>query len=342
VIDPLPRWRFELNVEGQDIPQHAVFIGDSIVGPWFRLERETGRPIWCRSRPMPDAIYAVSREVILAGETVSQGPGTYTAGIYAISWSTGEVLWTHHHAGDHRLRPAHVDLAAAVGDRDRDRVKAVVDDRVITCQGRVLDLETGVQIATISRDELAASPNVGGLLGLALHTPAWRFYAEGEVALASGHWLALGDPKTAALYRGMRKLMPKGMTGPRAPFGRGEPLRLHRRGRKGQGRWDYELGTERAWIDSTFYALRLVEPYLYFVYAATETPHVDLTPPPNQAHYQLACLELDSGHVVQTLRVGDESATAARIEDADARTILLSVQSARAWRLYAHAVAGAQ
>ena len=94
MIDPQPRWTHTSRTKLTRAYEFVRLHEDSVLGQWWCLDLDSGRVRWQAPELAPDTIVAVSEGVILATGMRSSGPTTTTAGNWAISLETGELLWT--------------------------------------------------------------------------------------------------------------------------------------------------------------------------------------------------------------------------------------------------------
>lgn len=77
---------------------HVHLLADRVLGQWFCLERETGKPLWDQASAEWDSVLGVSEGVIVATGVEIRRPFSGTFGAFGIALQTGELLWTSHYA----------------------------------------------------------------------------------------------------------------------------------------------------------------------------------------------------------------------------------------------------
>jgi len=284
---------------------------------------------------MPETVFHAGGEVIIATQTISRGPGTFSAGIYAFSMETGQALWTNHCPAGLRQGPYPITLKAG---EDWEGPRLIRERRLITTTGRLLDLFTGEEEGSLPQKEIHRLE----LEEMERLPPDIRFYSSGEISLEGGRRLCLGSPAKAAQYRVIRKFLPAGMLGPRPGFGRGAPFKLCCLDREKAAQWTFQLDPQQQWMDSNCFAMRLMGDSLLFVCAHLE-PHHELSPEGmivQPALFSLYRLDLQTGRIVTRTQLGHEPLELARIEDHGEDELLISLRTHQSARLMLFSIEG--
>ena len=309
VLSATPRWTV---TPKQGLTQwygHVHVLRRIVLGQWFAASRDEGVIQWEARHARANTICDVSEEsgVILASEMRSDGPWTASFGCYAISLSTGELLWANHGSGMRRGVLRALDYIPAFTNELRDTPLAIRENACICTSGRVLDLMTGKPMGQLAKTELEA-------LGVKPNRSAGEdLYFAGEVTLPD-YRLCISN----------HTRQPKG--GIRFVHG---ILRLSGIEPNGSARWTFDIQTTGYHTDGNYFSYRLVPPYTYFVVSEGEQwkahprqPHARL---PNSTRYRVLTLDVRSGEIVQDKPICDAACDGARIEDADGTGLMVSM-----------------
>ncbi len=156
MIEPTPHWTFNARPTLTQWYGHVHLLPGHALGQWFCVDRDTGRLLWERSFTRPNSVSGVADDMIVATETVSRGPGTWSAGCYGISLADGRLLWESHGSEP----PEH---AAADGEADGDADEAryawdspssVEGDECVCQSGRVISVRDGRLLRRVTPEQI--------------------------------------------------------------------------------------------------------------------------------------------------------------------------------------------
>ncbi len=162
-IDLQPSWTWLDRGAPDRAYDKAQLVGDRVVGPWFCLDRDTGREVWRAGEPRPNTLFRIRDGMIVATETLSRGPTTGSFGVYGFELATGRLAWTHHRDGEWRDSPERLELVAEERGWDREGPSRLIPEGVVTGGGRVLDLQTGRLLRRQGDGEPREDPDFGVL-----------------------------------------------------------------------------------------------------------------------------------------------------------------------------------
>jgi hypothetical protein len=300
-----PAWRYKT--------QHSLTLGyayvhllaNHVLGQWFCVERDTGRVLWDRPVAEADSVIGVSEGVIVATETKTSGPGTYTYGVFAISLETGELLWTSHIAKRDR-RGLVERIFSAIGIDTSDHATGVRGSECITAVGRVLDIHTG--------KELRRETDTGDWPAFWKATsPGKTLYGRHPVDCGSDRILRHGVPGAPKKEGGF----PDGTFNLFLSDAQGQPL------------WSFDIASTGHHIRGNYFSYRFRESYVYMIVSDRPQsipidPRKPLFVKDNPAQYFLWVLDVGSGNICQKIRITENETTRCNLEDIDERSVLLS------------------
>lgn len=307
MVRETPAWRYQA--------EHSLTLGygyihllpNHVVGQWFCVQRESGRVLWDRPLAEADSIVGVSEGVIIATESRTSGPGTYTYGVFAISLETGELLWTSHIAKrDHRGLVE--TLFSAIGIDTSDYAKGVRGSECITAVGRVLDLHSGKELR---REPPSAAENWPAFWKAS--SPAKSLYQRHPVECGLGRMLRHGSPDAPKKEGGH----PDGTFNLFLSDAQGRPL------------WLFDIATTGHYIRGNYFSYRFGSGFIYMVVSdRPQSVPIDTRKPlfvkDNPAHYFLWVLDVVTGKICQKIRITGEETTRCNLEDLDERSVLVS------------------
>lgn len=190
MLEEKPAWRYK--------PRHSLTLGyghfhllpQHVLGQWFCVERETGKPLWDQASPEWDSILGVSEGVIVATSVGIRHPFSGTFGAFGIALQTGELLWTSHYA-----QPSGKGLwgwiSRLIPVEFQDHAVGVRGSECFTRLRRVLDIHTGKEIRrepkTKDWPEMWED-----------ESPGWTLYRRNPVDCRGGRILRHGTPEKPA------------------------------------------------------------------------------------------------------------------------------------------------
>lgn len=313
MIEPTPKWQFTAARSLTQWYGRVQLHNHHVLGQWFCLDRETGKPLWERRFHRPNTIHGVSRDVIVASEMRSDGPWMYCFGCYGISLLTGKLLWTSHRSGIWGRLLRLCDFVPGFTNDVRDVPAHVVSDECICESGRVLDVRTGSLVRRIPQSDVdshAPPPTEQQRLG----ETGYRIDAPRRIKIGPDAWLS-------------RRL-------------EGEPIgsiagefRLHRFRDNGSIAWSFDIADTGYHPQSSHYCPAAAgRPGFVYLTVSDEpttrpdpkarNPHVVV---PSPTRYHLLTLDLDSGTIIQDFPIGDVQSTECRIEGVDDDAVLISL-----------------
>ena len=258
-----PRWRYSTSLGLKRWYGNVDYYGAHVIGQWFVLDAESGRECWSRRFRRPNTVRGVTSGVIVASEMRSDGPWTVDFGIYGIDVESGELLWTNHAGAPWGGLCAWLDLVPGFTNELRDAPEAIVDGRVLTRRGRVLDVRTG-RPAHGERIEIESRDT----------DPAERLYHDKRLELPDGDVLSVEG------YR--------------------DAFRLSLSSPGGVERWAFDAGAHDAYVTGDYYSYRLLgDRILVLMGDASECVPVDPGKPMivqrNPASYRLGMVDVRTG-----------------------------------------------
>ena len=305
MIDPTPRWAY---ASRQDLTQwygHVHLLPGHALGQWFCVDRANGKRLWERAMTSPNSVSGVVGDVVVATETNSSGPGTWTERCFGLSLATGETLWSSH------------------GDDGRDSPSVVHDVEVLCGSGRVLDARTGRLLRRLSRDEVRAGVR--------------RRFKRPKSDPKALYWTRMNGIEKGARLEGIGWLTHRAKPGESGRDG----FRLYAVDDAGEVAWAFDLATTGYVINHcNYYAYRLAGRHVYVVAAEGPNSRPASAPiyrEPVPTTFHLLTVEVERGTVVQSTRLTSQPVTECRIEDVDAAAVLVSI-GRRELKYYARAV----
>lgn len=286
---------------------NVQLLPNHVLGQWFCVERESGGALWDRPVAQAESVVGVSEGVIIATESRTSGPGTYTYGVFALSLETGELLWTSHIAKSDR-RGLVERIFSALGVDTSDHARGVRGPECITAAGRVLDVHSGKEL----RRELPAEA-VNWPAQWKHNSPAWKLYGRHPVDCGSGLVLRHGLP-------GAPK---KEGVGPDGTFN------LFLSDAQGRPLWSFDIAATGHHIRGNYFSYRLSGGFVYMVVSdRPQSVPIDPRKPgmvkDNPAHYFLWVLDTNTGSIRQKIQITEKETTRCRLEDLDDRSALIS------------------
>jgi hypothetical protein len=312
MIEPIPRWAFTPKGTLTQSYGHVHLLPGHALGQWCNVDRQTGQPLWER-KLRANSIRDVSGDVIVATETVSFGPGTWSEGCYGVSLTTGQRLWTSHAEGFEGRVLRWLDAFPEYLNRGRDTPVAVVGDEVICRSGRVLSVRDGRLVRRISRDEAKNWE----------HAPIDRMLAQPEHQLYGTRMGGRNRPRGARI-EGLGWLTHRSNPGERVRDG----FRLYALDDRDRIIWSFDLATTGYRINHcNYHAYRFAGKHVYIV--AAEGPNSRPAPAPYYQEpipttFHLLALEFTHGTVAQDVVLTPQPTSECRIEDVDAQDVLIS------------------
>ncbi len=334
-IDLQPSWTWLDRGAPDRAYDRAQLVGDRVVGPWFCLDRDTGEEVWHAGEPRPNTLFRIRDGMIVATETLSRGPTTGSFGVYGFELATGRLAWTHHLDGEWHRWPERLELVEGERGWERDGPTRLIPEGVVTDGGRVLDLQTGRLLRHLGDGEPREDPDFG-VLGRSL-------YAAGALDLPGLGRLYLGTGETLAGVKEQLAEAPMpGLFMMPAHMGRGAPFGFTLESESGRRLWEFDLPPDRFWSDGNYYSYREHGRWIFLVYAEPtidagewDRLHSDPFAPRPTADFFVSALDLETGALVASTRIGDLPANLAQIEALDERSLLVSAE-VDADRLYVH------
>jgi hypothetical protein len=315
MIEPTPQWSFDAGRAVYQWYGHVRILSDRVLGQWCCLDRETGRLIWQKNFWRPNTVRGVSEGVIVASETRHDGPWIADFGCYGICLETGDLLWTSHARGWWGRVVRFLDYVPEFTNELRDSPHHVVGREVVCVSGRVLDLLSGADLRRISRAEVARyeEPHPA-----ASHLPA------------GGGW----NGRTKVQVGPSRWLCQKRLDEDRPAGG----VQLHLLDESEAVLWEWNSRATGLRVAGDFYSCRYAPhphgpPFVYLV--ASEEPNLKSDPARphsavwNPTRYPLLSLDVAEGRVVGDTLVDEGRASECRIEDADDRGVLVSLDRSK-------------
>jgi hypothetical protein len=293
MIESSPRWKFTARYTLTQSYGHVQLLPEHVLGQWFCLARGSGAPLWERTFDCADTVCGLADGVVVASETVSRGPGTWSEGCYGISLATGELLWTSH------------------GEDGKDSPAAIQGNEVVCRSGSVVSISNGHLLRRISCDERRA---IEEEYIFGDPSDAMILYSRGRYPNARRRRVWLDGVGWLTLARKPRQW--------------NTSFLLSATDSAGAVIWAFDLATTGYVMNHfNYFASRLVGRHVYVI--ASEGPNSRRLPAPRYVQpiptrFHLLTVELERGTIVQDVYLSDQPVTECRIEDADDRAVLVS------------------
>ncbi len=292
---------------------HVHLFDSHVLGQWFCLERESGRLLWQGDGHGMTDISGHAHGIVVATEMVSSGPGTYSRGCKAMRVESGALAWEATPPAPRGLFERFWRSFIIV----TETVSFVDGDEVYLDSGRVLDLRSGTELRRIDKAKLGALS--GAHWKARMDDDAHRFYLGEPVAFAGG-------------------TLKRGAPGEAKPntLDRATPLAFYLEREDGSIAWRFALDAGLQ-IDGNFHSYRWAPPSVLVVAA----PRGDAAA---GRDYRLIEVDARDGSTCADFALDDAPNAECRIEDVDARDLLLSgrrVDGTRWLRRYPRQPAGA-
>jgi len=305
MITNSPAWTFASKRPLTKWYGHVHLLPENVVGQWFCLIRRTGTVLWERNL-RPDEIVDIVDDVIVANERRRQHIGSLRYGCCGISLDTGKLLWTSYSSG---LKET---LRRLTGWTDCPVF--VADQRVYCRSGRVLDLKTGTLLERVLEEgvEIPQSPeSETTILGRSksMDVPV-------RLKVTEGLWLS---HKLEAKQN--IELTSEEFTKSIWDF------RLFLTDDRGEVCWTFDLAETGYEICYCPYEekCRYSFPFMYLLVcekrATKKEKGVEVY---NPSQFHVLTLDVNTGQIIQDIRIFNEPKVQCRIEDIDEGGLLIS------------------
>lgn len=259
-----PRWTFSNPLGLSKWYGHVDYYGHYVIGQWFALDAETGKPYWSRRFLRPTTVCGCAHDVIVASETRSDGPWTAGFGIYGIDARSGSLRWVNHGRGFWGKLLRCLDYVPGFTNEFRDVPKCLVDQYVVTTRGRILDVRTGHDCPSVKISE----PNNEDRSG-----PQYKLY-DNKSLETDGHTIKVE--------------------------GHRDDFVIFRRDKNGNDIWRFAAKESSLHVDGNYYSYRFHDGRIFIILgdAPNYVPINEAKPlyvKPNPANYQLGILDIKSG-----------------------------------------------
>jgi len=243
---------------------HVDYYGQYVIGQWFVLDAETGKPYWSRRFFRPTTICGCVHDVIVASETRSDGPWTAGFGIYGIDARSGSLLWVNHGRGLWGKLLRCLDYVPGFANEFRDVPKCLVDQYVVTTHGRILDVRTGRECPSVEIHERKTGERTG---------PQHKLYDNKSLDI-DGHTIRVE--------------------------GQRDDFVIRRYERNGNEIWRFAAKDLSLHVDGNYYSYRFHEGRIFIILGdALNYVPINKAKPlivkSNPANYQLGILDISSG-----------------------------------------------
>lgn len=299
-VDLTVRWQYTASHSFIQYYSNVELLPGHVLGQWFCLERSTGKLLWRQDFTVPNTVFAVRDDVIIASETRSDGPWTANVGIYGISPIDGEVIWRDGDKGFWaNLFGLNLLGETAVEVRD--------NGEVVTQSGRVLDLKTGKKIR---KEKTRADDDIVQI------NPGEKLYRLKAVDCGRGKILKLGTP---------------GQPENKDSWNFSSNLCLFLEAEGGEIVWEFQLEKRGYFIEGNYFSYRYRPPFVWAI--ASNAPLYIPDPQYPESFvfneepkaYFILVLDTNSGEIVKTVPLGGgELFNSCRLESIDDSNILVS------------------
>jgi outer membrane protein assembly factor BamB len=316
MISPEPLWSYRAENDFNQWYGRVRVWEDCVLGEWVCLDVKTGALRWEQSFPRPNTIVDIADGVIVASETRSDGPWTVDLGCYGISVQTGELLWVSHANGWYGKFLSLLDAVPLFTNDLRDEPLMIVDGDVLTRNGRLLDIHTGL---CKRRDKELARRISKRALG---QDDDHRFYYAKALTLECAEGTISTCPPGKTLEPGH---IPGSLHGH-------YDIGFYRYSDSGKLLWSQKVSDLGYYSHGNFYSYRLRDPFIYCVVSEDKIvipidPKQPLIVERNPGHYRMVVLNADSGRVVQDIPLAEHKVTEARIENISKHGVLVSLEN---------------
>ncbi|QDV56245.1 PQQ-like beta-propeller repeat protein [Rosistilla oblonga] len=305
MLNETPHWSFYAKRPLTRWFEHVRLLTDKVVGQWFCLDRQTGAVLWERNL-RPDEIVDITDGVIVANERRRHSFSSERYGCYGVLLDTGKLLWTSNSSG---LWEGLRRLAGWM-----DCPIYVADQRVYCRSGRVLDVKSGDLLERVTK-KCVEKP----------------ILPESETIIL-GRSKSLDDPVRLKVSEGLwlsHKLEAKENVDPTDEefFKSVWDFHLFLTADDGEVRWKFDLANTGYEIRHCLYEekCRYSFPFLYLLVCEKRTNKKEKSVEVyNPSQFHVLTLNVNTGQIIQDIRIFNEPKVQCRIEDIDEGGVLIS------------------